>query len=260
MNRRTATITRIVRSACIGLCCAAAVAAEPELGWREDFSAGPEKGKNASPVGWQLEGTKLLVNRTEFRVVPDPDRNPPGNILVVEAKDATGTLVTMPRVDIAKYPILRWKWRVKKLPPGGDGRQASRDDQAIGVYVGAGGVLSRKSISFRWETETPIGTVGSTSYVSGVVSVKYFCLRNKTSPLDTWVTEEVDIEKSFKEAYGFLPGVDEYIVSFCGNSQYTDSHTVAEVAYIEMVSRREPAADGIAVPDKVTATTEGEKP
>lgn len=202
------------------------------VGWREDFQLMSGK----VPRGWRMEGTKLFINDTSFQVADNPDEGPGGKLLVIEAREATGTIVTMPLADLARYPVLRWKWRVRQLAPGADGRNKDLDDQAVAVYFGAGGVLNRKSVGYRWETETPIGTVGKTSYGAGVISVKYTCLRNKTSPLDTWIVEEVDAAAAFREAYGYLPGPDEYVVSVNANSQYTGSHSIAEIAFIELVA------------------------
>ena len=40
------------------------------------------------------------------------------------------------KVDVKKFPILCWRWKVNKLPRGGDVRKSSTDDEAIQVLCG----------------------------------------------------------------------------------------------------------------------------
>lgn len=206
-----------------------------KVGWREDFSQANAK---KFPVGWKFDGSKFMVARTQFRVEHPADNSATGNgnVLVVEANRSTGAIITIPGPDLKKYPILRWRWRVKNLPPNADGR-TDLDDQAVSVYFGAGGPLSRKSIAFRWETDMPIGHSDWLKYGAGIVTVKYQCIRNRTSPLNEWLVEERDVATEFEKVYGYLPPPKLYVVSVSGNSQYTNSHTIAEIDYLELVER-----------------------
>lgn len=212
-------------------------AGEPAIGWREDFRSLQTKRGALIPAGWDFDGKKLFVPMTDFRVAESADGAPNARRLIVEAKQSTGTLITIPGADLEKYPILRWCWRVRNLPPGGDGRVSGKDDQAAGIYFGAGPALSRKSVAYRWETEMPIGESAAIKYGAGLVHVKYFCIRNKTSPLNEWIVEERDAAADYRAEYGYIPKPGTYIVAVSGNSQYTDSHTIAEFAYIELVAR-----------------------
>lgn len=204
------------------------------VGWREDFTTiGHDE--EAWPARWDFDGKKFMVPKTKFRIAPDNDgTTKDGKVLLVEANESTGVLITIPTTDLKKYPILRWRWRVRNLPPGADGR-TKIDDQVVGIYFGAGGPLSRKSIAYRWETETPIGASGATNYGAGIVKVQFLCIRNKETPLNTWIIEERNATAEFQDRYGYIPEFDEYVVSIAANSQYTDSHTFAEIDYIELV-------------------------
>lgn len=226
-------------------------ASTPEIGWRESFGNTTMVGKEEMPKDWEFNGAKLLVPKTQFRVIQVEDADN-GKVLEIESKRSTGSLMAMPRVDLTKYPILRWRWRVRNLPPNADGRQPKLDDQVAGIYFGAGSPLSRKSIALRWETETPIGTIGSSKYGAGIVSVFTVCYRNKTSPVNEWVVEEVDAVALFEKVYGFVPGPEDYIVAVAGNSQYTQSHTFAEVDFIELVARTDAAKPDVLQADSNT--------
>lgn len=194
-------------------------------GWRVDFEGDGWK-KMPPNRDWRYDGGKLAVANTKFYVKD--------GALVVEAERSSGSMMTMPRTDLRKYPVLRWRWRVRNLPPNADGRDLKKDDQPAVLYMGSGGLLNRKVIAFRWETDTPVGHKGKVVYAKGIVTVNYICLRNRTSPVNEWVEESVNVAEIFEKTYGFLPGPEEYILSFGGNSQYTKAHTFADFDFVEL--------------------------
>ena len=122
------------------------------------------------------------------------------------------------------------------MPEGADGRIKAKDDQAIGIYVGAGSALNNKSVSYRWDTETPRGAEGNCAYNLGRTKVKWYTLRSKNDTRDDqWFIEERNVAEDFKEAWGFYPQIIYLSVS-C-NSQYTNSSAVADLGWIEFFSR-----------------------
>jgi len=212
-------------------------AAEKDKKWREDFDAKNKEG--TLPSGWEIHGTIWGTNETCFELENQKDSKKPVasalGVLKVFADKATGALFceAYKYVDLKKTPIMRWRWHVTKFPKGGDGRKSDSDDQAIAIYIGANDWMVKKSISYRWETETPQGLEGSISYGGGTVKVKWFCLRNKNTGTDKWVTEERNIAKDFKKAFGFIP--KEFVLSIGANSQNTKSKSLAFIDYIEFL-------------------------
>ncbi|MGB3112898.1 MAG: DUF3047 domain-containing protein, partial [Candidatus Omnitrophota bacterium] len=126
--------------------------------WKEDFSKASRQGGSLLPEGWQLSkkpGTRPAI----FSIVKD--RSGDHSYLHMEAVKGSATLLSrLNGVDLNKTPILRWKWRAPVLPDGANGKIGAKDDQAIGIYVGTGTMLNKKSISYRWDTETPKGATG----------------------------------------------------------------------------------------------------
>ena len=212
--------------------CVTVAAGDPATGFRVDFSLTETRAGRDFPKGWEERGTKWGVPNTSFYIRKDGKTD--NGILVVESNKATGAILyeIYRYVDLTKTPIMRWRWRVQELPAGADGRDPEKDDQAISVYVGAG-TLIRKSISYRWETETPIGSSGNTTYGSGLVKVTWFCLKNKTIPKGEWVISERNVADDFKKIYGEVP--TEFVVSVGGNSQYTQSRGLGEIDFIEFL-------------------------
>lgn len=200
------------------------------VSWKEDFAHKQGKGV---PSGWKLKG-KPGTPKAEFSVEKDPKSDT--NFLHVEADKASASIITDAKgVDLEKTPILKWKWRADKLPPGGDGRESKTDDQAIGVYVGSGGMLNSKSISYRWDTDTPKGSEGNVTYGGGIAKIKWYTLRNKDDSLGKWIVEERNVAEDFKKAWGYTP--KDVYVSVCSNSQYTGTEASADLGWIEFVSQ-----------------------
>ncbi len=206
----------------------------PNSAWSEQFrSAQPADKGIVLPQGWQVEGTKLGVPVTRTTIENDSASGRP--YLKIECKQSTGGIICNPsdKVDLTKTPILRWRWRVLSYPPGADGRVPAKDDQPIAIYVGSNGWLKKKSIAYRWETETPAGFEGTTSYAGGMLKVHFITLRDKNTKPGEWVTETRNLAQDFKKAYGEIP--KEFALSIMANSQYTKSDTTAEIAFIEFL-------------------------
>lgn len=224
----------ILSGAALFSACSYLPAADSVAPWREDFNQTEKKENVDAPVNWKVDATIAGVSQTSFYVVEDKDVK--SKKLVIDANKATGGLVCNPskQVDLTKTPILRWKWRVKNLPPGGDGRVLAKDDQALAIYIGFRDWFRKKTVSYRYESETPAGDTGQINY--GLVKVKWYCLRNKNDATDRWYTEERNVAEDLKKAYGFVP--KDFALSVCANSQYTSSHTIAEVDYLEFVPEK----------------------
>ena len=199
-----------------------------DLIWKEDFNNTVVKGNKSLPRDWYSKSMTFLSPCTDFFIEKVDGKN----ALKVYSDKASGLFMynLSGIVDLNKTPILRWRWKVLKLPPGADGRGQKKDDQAVAIYVGAGTIMYR-TVAYRWETETPKGTVEDVSY--GTTSIKWYCIRNKTDSLEKWYVEERNIAADFKKAYGFIP--DKFIISVAGNSQYTKSKSEALVDWIEFV-------------------------
>ena len=206
-------------------------------GWREDFSKSDWQ-KQPPCTNWKFDGGKIAVPDTRFEVKC--------GVLRVIADKSTGSLMTMPKADLKRYPILHWRWKVCNLPLNADGRDPKRDDQPAALYFGSGGIFSRKVLGFRWENLTPVGEAGKAVYAGGIVTAHHWCVRNKETPVDEFVEEYVNIAELFQKTYGFIPEPDDYVISFGGNSQYTGSCTTAEFDFIELIEAMPPEAE----PDK----------
>ena len=199
-------------------------------GWREDF--------RAQPKGWEVRrkpGAKLA----EFRI--EPASGDHDGALFMTADKASGMFaVHLGQVDLHRTPILRWRWRAITLPTGADGRVRERDDQAIAIYVSTGGPLRQKSVAYRWETDTPVGSEGDSSYAAGIVKAKWIALRN-SKDAGAFFVEERNVAHDFQHAFGFVP--DDVSIGVTCNSQYTGTTAAAELDWVELVPAPADAAE-----------------
>jgi hypothetical protein len=109
-------------------------------------------------------------------------------------------------LDVRKYPILTWSWKVAKLPTGGDVREPLRDDQAAQVYV----VFPRwptprtasDVIGYVWDTHAPVGT---TIRHPRAPNVRIVVLESGPGRLDTWLREQRNVAEDYKTLFGGQP-------------------------------------------------------
>ncbi len=199
--------------------------------WKEIFLFDGKNTAKVLPKGWEIK-TKIGTAAAEFYL--SRDEKDGNSFLHMESDKASASIICNPeKINLRETPVIRWKWKVNKLPEGGDGRPEGKDDQAIGIYVGSGNILSKKSVSYRWDTETPKGFEGNCSYVAGTLKIKWFTLRNKEDAMGKWFEEERNVAEDFNKAWGYYP--EEIYVSISCNSQYTGTKASADLNWIEIV-------------------------
>ncbi|MBQ6352498.1 MAG: DUF3047 domain-containing protein, partial [Lentisphaeria bacterium] len=171
-------------------------AGEEAPGFRWDFRRGDLFGKQ-----WRFYNTLPMVVGTCFSVTRVSGAED-GFALVVEAKNSSGFVITMPRdLDLRQYPYMRWRWRIVRplgLPDGA----AEPDDQAGVIYIADGTNLRHSSLGYRWEHNTPVGAESLIKYRGGLTTVKSICLRNRRTPVGTWVEEERNVLADYRAAFG----------------------------------------------------------
>jgi outer membrane protein OmpA-like peptidoglycan-associated protein len=114
------------------------------------------------------------------------------------------------RVNVKDFPILSWRWKVEKMPVGGDVRKKTADDQALQVYVafketGFPAVLNTPVVGYIWDNEAPKGWSGRSTQIGGD-KMRYIVLRNKTDKTGQWYTERRNLYEDYKKLFGDING------------------------------------------------------
>src|SRR5262249_52931848 len=138
----------------------------------EDWS-GQEIGHVGVPVGWEKQNWGQP--KYDFRIEERHDGDRAQKVLHLRSEGDNSTITKrIGKIDVRKYPVLRWQWRAVTLPTGADARNAATDDQAAQVYL----VFPRfppavrsRIIGYIWDTTAPAGssfrsqTAGMVTYV-----------------------------------------------------------------------------------------------
>jgi hypothetical protein len=156
-----------------------------------DFSSG---GGAGVPAGWQL---KEKSGKADFAVVQDE------GISAVRLRSANTSfsLQKEVNVDLKQFPVLAWKWKVTKLPGGGDFRRSSADDQAAQLFVA---FTKTKSIVYIWDTSAPQGLMEDTTPVP-FMHVKVVVVRSGPAGTGKWITETRNVYEDYKKLFGEEP-------------------------------------------------------
>ncbi len=172
-----------------------------------DFSS--RIGTPGVPAGWQL---KEKSGKADFAVVKD------GDIAAGRFRSANTSfsLQKEVNVDLKQFPLLTWKWKVTKLPKGGDFRKSKTDDQAAQLFVA---FSKTKAIVYIWDTTAPTGLMEDTTPVP-FMTVKVVVQRSGPAELGKWITETRNVYDDYKKLYGAEPPAVNGI-RLQSNSQHT---------------------------------------
>ncbi len=173
------------------LVCAPLVYAEDRI-VIADFSS--SIGAPGVPAGWQL---KEKSGKADFAVVKD------GDIAAgrFRSSNTSFSLQKEVSVDLKQFPLLTWKWKVTKLPTGGDFRKSKTDDQAAQLFVA---FSKTKAIVYIWDTAAPAGLMEDTTPVP-FMTVKVVVMRSGPAELGKWITETRNVYDDYKKLYGAEP-------------------------------------------------------
>ena len=189
------------------------IAGEKDTLMIERFSG--EKDGDGIPLGWKLEKKK---GKADIKIEKEGDNS----YLHFVCNNSSFGINKEIEFKIEDFPILSWRWKVTKLPKGGDVRKKSSDDQAAQVYVAFPkfpAKVNTRLVGYIWENEAPKGSMVTSQQWS---KLKYVVLRDKTDVLDQWVTERRNVYEDYKKLFEEEPpkvgGFSLYI-----NSQRTES-------------------------------------
>ena len=172
-------------------------------------------------------------------------------------------LRTSARVNVKDFPIISWRWKVNRLPAGGDVRKKETDDQAMQVYIafketGFPALLNTPVVGYIWDNEAPKGWSGRSKQIGGD-KLRYVVLRNKTDKTGQWYTERRNIYEDYKrlfadinggEPLGVTTGVQVHI-----NTQRTKNSAEGMIGDIFFSSEVKDIAATQAAKEKIVART-----
>ena len=179
-------------------------------------------GTGRLPSDWQI---KINHGRPDIAVCNDGD-----SCLRLKSDKSSFALEHRVDVDPHEMTYLNWKWTVAQVPPGGDFRRASTDDQAAQVLVAFD---DRRILTYIWDSSAPKGTIQSASNIPLVRIYAVVC-QSGTAEANKWIAESRNVAADYERAYGrSAPRVKGLRLQI--NSQHTG--TTAESYFGEVAFR-----------------------
>lgn len=105
-------------------------------------------------------------------------------------------------VNLRLFNKLRWRWRVHKLPEGGNEGEEDKNDSGAAVRLVFRGGMLPKTLKYVWSSTLPVGaeTVSPASDKTKVI-----VLRSGPDSAGEWVWEEVDAYDDYRRLFGGEP-------------------------------------------------------
>ena len=149
---------------------------------------------SGAPAGWEL---KEKSGKADFAIVKDD------NIAAARLRSANTSfsLQKEVHVNLKQYPILTWKWKVTKLPDGGDYRKSGTDDQAAQLFLA---FSKTQAIVYIWDTTAPQGSMGDGA-APFFMSIKAIVVRSGRTGTNTWITETRNVYDDYRKLFGGEP-------------------------------------------------------
>ncbi|MBI4424092.1 MAG: DUF3047 domain-containing protein [Elusimicrobia bacterium] len=230
--------------ALVALALLARLAGAAEPVWVEDFSAPPAA--SGLPEGWKPLTFRKVPRRTEYRVEREA-----GNAFLAARSSASASGLHRPApVELARAPVLAWRWRVARVVAGADARRRSGDDYAARLYVAFAYDPQRASlwqrarygtvkalygeypphaaINYVWDNRLASGTELDNAYTS---RVKMVVLRSGNGEAGRWLSERRDVREDYRRLFGAEPPRVSFIAVMTDTDDTGES---AEAAYDDL--------------------------
>ncbi|MDR8391137.1 DUF3047 domain-containing protein [Aliifodinibius sp. S!AR15-10] len=155
-----------------------------------------------------------------------------------DARHLNFPLLNRPNLNIYEYPILSWKWRVKKMPEGGDENSSDYNDVAASIYVvfdiGRVALFKKvpKSIRYTWSTTQPEGEEFSKLFGNQKIVV----VESGPKNMGKWQTFQRNIVEDYRRLFGDDPPETPIAILLLSDGDSTNSLAIAD--YDNIVLKR----------------------
>lgn len=155
--------------------------------------------QKSSLAGWKV---KEWDGKADVEVV-DTDI---GKAIHLRSNSTSTALYREMAIDVKRYPMLSWKWKVTRLPKGADVRGKATDDQAAQLYVifpyKWPAALNSRLIGYIWDTTAPKDAVVTSAKNS---NIRYIVLRSGAAGTGKWQEEQRNVYEDYKKLFGDEP-------------------------------------------------------
>ena len=170
---------------------------------------------------------KVLRGKTLYRVVAEGNEK----FVLATSKSSASALFFKIRMDMARRPVISWRWQVREFPEKNgteDLSSVKADDFAARVYVIFPSMLftNSRALEYIWTENVKEGVIVSSPYSK---NMKLVVVESGGQPGGGWVSEERDIYADYVAAFGEEPRYDIGAIAIMTDSDSTGSS--AEAAF-----------------------------
>lgn len=149
--------------------------------------------------GWE---ERVFAGRTQYKL-----REVNGlKALHAFSEGSASGLFKMVRVDLAKTPVLRWRWKVENLLQDVDERSKPGDDYPARIYVVFSGGLffwNTRAIDYVWSSNQPLGSHWPNAFTGNAMML---AVESGPGKLGQWIEERRNIAEDYRLLFGGEPG------------------------------------------------------
>jgi len=163
-------------------------------------------------AGWEVKSFK---GETRYELVRD------GGTTVLQASTdgmASGRFRKI-RIDLAKTPVLRWRWKIEAPYRGNDEDAKAGDDFPVRIYVvverGPLGLRSR-ALNYVWSSGKPVGARWPNPFTSQAMMQ---AVDSGDANAGSWVSHQRNVRDDLRAAFGEdFTGIDAVAVMSDGDN------------------------------------------
>lgn len=182
-----------------------------------DVPAFSQMAPGQAPSGWDVLKPASKAADTRYSLVQDSGKT----VLKAEADASMSGLAFPVRVDIRRYPLLRWRWKIAAPLKTADMTKKSGDDYAARIYVmfdypadklpfGTrtklqfaetlyGQKIPTAALNYVWDNRHPVGTIVPNAYTD---RARLIAVQTGAAKAGQWITETRDLAADFRAAFG----------------------------------------------------------
>jgi len=172
------------------------------------------------PRDWEALTFKKIKAHTQYQIVEDQGRS----VVKAHSKASASGLIRKIGIDVKKYPILQWQWKISQINEKSDVTQKSGDDYPARIYVAfeydpdAAGFWEKTKfntvrliygeyppatvVTYIWANKAAKETRVPNPYVDRVMMI---AVQSGEEKAGTWVSEERNIYQDYVDSFGHPP-------------------------------------------------------
>lgn len=179
--------------------------------------------------------------------------------LKIQTENSASGLVFKTTYDLARYPLIEWRWKIENIIQKGDAREKSGDDYPVRIYVLFAYDASKvdffekaryeaaklfygeypplAGINYIWANRIHSQKIIPNAYTSKVMMI---ISDSGSEYIGKWRTHRVNVIDDFKAAFGRELASRTVSLAIMGDSDNTGESAVSYIDYIKVFNDRLP--------------------